>query len=88
MWTVRGLEDLPLFGVPAKSHYKWQLNLTPANLGQGFIIHTRYVLSQLAGAALASGFLLPLALANEGTWFKMGASGFQGKDTSCVHTYV
>ena len=39
----------------------------------------RFIVSELLGAAIASGVLIPLAVAHEGDWYPKGAPGFQGQ---------
>ena len=80
VWSFDGLERMPLFGLRAKEKYQWQLNLSIGPFGHGFIVPARYILSELLGAATASGILLPLAVANVGTWYDKDASGFEGQD--------
>eukprot|EP00941_MAST-03F_sp_MAST-3F-sp1_P004318 g4318.t1 len=80
VWTVKDLENFPIFGNLMKSRYHWKMNLSPANLGQGFLVEPRYVISQLFGSFLASGIILPVAYWHRGKWFAEGAKGFEGLD--------
>lgn len=79
-WSFDGMEQMPLFGLRAKQKYQWQLNLSVAPLGRGLIVPKRYILSELLGAAVASGVLLPLAERHKNEWYDSKTSGFEGKD--------
>lgn len=79
-WCVDGIERVPLFGKTAMEKYKWQYNLSVAPFGRGLIVPARYIFSEMLGASIAAGVLLPLAQAHSGEWFDPSKSGFQGVD--------
>jgi len=79
VWSFDGLERMPLFGLRAKQKFQWQLNLSIGPFGHGFIVPARYILSELIGASVASGVLIPLAVRKANVWYDKGASGFEGQ---------
>lgn len=80
MWIFHGMEYWPLFGVKAKSKYSWKLDVTGTNLGRAFLIPERFIYSQMAGALVISGAILPVVVAKSGEWYAKDATGFEGPD--------
>ena len=87
-WCMDGIESLPVFGTSNMTSYTWNLKLSPAPFGQGFIVPPKYILSQALGAIIAYFVFLPLAISHKGDWYPEHATGFEGSDAYTLLPFI